>query len=446
VIFFVLETSLTQVQIAYDEVCPVVILIAEHPAEAALATSFSGIPENSVPAGSLKTPDYIKISVIKHMVMMLFLRNKFINIFEICFPMPEINAWGSGRIEDYEHVFEEFGLSKFTEYNLTDSYLFSRHIIIAHRDFSRISDAIKNRKKFLQLTGIASSGDLHLGHKLDIDFYLLFRALGAKSRFCVSDIDGYVSRPDAKVSSIDAAKEIAVRNAADAIALGIPPEEIYAQSQKEKEYYQLTYEISKKITNNMFDAIYGHTDLGKISAVLLQIADILHIQMPFMFGKAPTITGIGIDQDPHARLTRDVSKRLGYSLEVPSFFYFRHLSGLKEGSKMSSSEPDTAIFLKDSPEEVKRKISKCFTGGRESVEEQRKTGGKPEICKVYEILTFHNPDENFVSDTHKNCKSGKLLCGECKKNCIGFLNEMLKEHQEKYKKALPAAKKIVYGK
>ena len=53
-------------QIAYDEVCPDVALIAEHPAEDALATSFSGIPENSVPAESLKTMQYINFLVIKH--------------------------------------------------------------------------------------------------------------------------------------------------------------------------------------------------------------------------------------------------------------------------------------------------------------------------------------------------------------------------------------------
>jgi hypothetical protein len=54
------------VQIAYDEVCPDAVLIAEHPAEAALATSFSGIPENSVPAEPLKTMLYINFLVIKH--------------------------------------------------------------------------------------------------------------------------------------------------------------------------------------------------------------------------------------------------------------------------------------------------------------------------------------------------------------------------------------------
>ena len=360
--------------------------------------------------------------------------------------MTQIDAWGSNKLSDYEHIFKEFGLNEFLDYELADHYFFKRRLIIAERDFEKVRKAIKAKSKFLQLTGIASSGDMHFGHKVDVDFFLLFRKLGAKSRFAICDIDGYVSRPDTKVPNMEASKEVAVRNIADVIALGIPAEDIYVQSQKEPAYYQFTYEISKKITSNMFEAIYGHVDLGKMSAVLLQLADILHVQQDYMFGKAPTITGIGLDQDPHARLVRDVAKRVNYDMEMPSFFYFQHQSGLTEGTKMSSSEPDTAIFLKDTPAEVKKKLGSAFTGGRDTVDEQREKGGRPEICKVYEMFKFHQPDDAFLEKTFSECKSGKLLCGECKKNCIGFVNDFLKDHQEKYKKALPAAKKIVYGK
>ena len=359
--------------------------------------------------------------------------------------MAKIDAWGSVKIDNYQHVFKEFGLTEFTDYDLCDHYLFKRKIIIAHRDFDKYKLAIKNKKKFLQMTGIACSGDLHFGHKVDVDFFLLFRDLGAKSRFGIADIDGYVSRPDSKVPNMKAAKDVAVRNAADAIALGVKPEEIYVQSRKSPEYYQFAFEISKKITQNAFNAIYGHVDLGKVSAVLLQVADIHHVQLPFMFGKAPAITGIGIDQDPHARLTRDIAKRINYKIEAPSFFYFLHQSGLKDGAKMSASEPDTAIFLHDSAKDVKRKLNRSFTGGRETVEEQREKGGNPDVCKVYEMQKFHNSDDKLVDKIYSDCKAGKLLCGECKGLCIEFVNKFLEKHQEKYKKALPLAEKIVYG-
>ncbi len=357
--------------------------------------------------------------------------------------MTKIDAWGSVKIDDYEHVFKEFGLERFEGLEISDHYLMKRKLIIAHRDFSKIKKAAESNEKFLQLTGIASTGDLHFGHKVDIDFFKLFKDLGAKGKFCVCDIDGYVSRP--KVPTISSAKDIAVKNIADILALGLEEEDIYVQSRKEQQYYQLSFEISKKITMNMFEAIYGHVDLGKVSAVLLQIADILHVQLPFMFGKAPSITGIGLDQDPHARITRDIAKRLDYDVELPSFFYFLHQSGLKEGSKMSSSQPETAIFLNDDISEAKRKINRSFTGGKENIEEQRHDGGEPDICKVYEMLRFHHPDDDLLENTYKDCKSGKLLCGECKQNCINFVKNFLEEHQKKYKEKLPMAEKIVYG-
>ncbi len=353
----------------------------------------------------------------------------------------QIDPWSSNKLEKYAHIFKEFGLNEFKfEFN---HYLFSRGIVVAERDFKKIYSAINNKKTFLQLTGIASSGNLHLGHKLDVDFFLFFRNLGAKSLFVVSDIDAYLSRPDSKINNLNKAKEFAVENIADLLALGLKPEEIYVQSNKSNDYYSFAFSISKKITESMFQAIYGHINPAKMSAVLLQLADILHVQK--LFGAYPTLTGIGLEQDPHARLTRDVARHLK-GFETPSFFYFKHQSGLKQDSKMSSSNPDTAIFLNDSPSTVKKKISRSFTGGRDTVEEQKRLGGNPDVCKVFEIFKFHHPDNEFVKDIDSKCRAGKLMCGECKKLCVDFLNDFLKSHQEKHKEFLPLAKSIVFKK
>ena len=75
------------------------------------------------------------------------------------------------------------------------------------------------------------------------------------------------------------AKEYAVDVVAHLLALGLTKEEIYVQSKKEQRYYEFAFEISKKITENEFKAIYGHLNLGKVSANLLQYADILHLQL-----------------------------------------------------------------------------------------------------------------------------------------------------------------------
>ncbi len=358
----------------------------------------------------------------------------------------KIDPWGSGEVRIDEKLMKEFGLKRFDSKGLGSKHRFlSRNIIVAQRDFEVVKEHIIKKKPFIQMTGIASSGPLHLGHKVDIDAYLLMRELGARSRFGICDIDGYVSRPDSKVGSMSDAKRFSVEMVAHVMALGIPEEEIYVQSQKEPRYYEFAFELSKKITENSFRAIYGHVNPGKLSANLLQYADILHLQLKEYFGPMPSITGIGIEQDPHARACRDMAKRLPYGLKMPSFFYFMHQGGLQQGSKMSASEPDTAIFLDDDAKEVKRKINKAFSGGQDSVEKHRKLGGNPDIDKAYEILFYHHPDDKLVKDVYEKYKSGEMLTGELKKTCIDFLTSFLEEHQTKVKKNMPRAKKIVYG-
>jgi len=359
----------------------------------------------------------------------------------------KIDPWGSKEIKIDEKLIKKFGLKKFDKLDYPcNHYLFTRGIIIAHRDFERIKECIENKETFIQLTGIASSGPLHLGHKVDVDAYLLFKSLGAKSFFVVSDIDAYVSRPDSKVPSLEIAKENAVDIISHLLALGIPKDEIYVQSKKEPRYYEFAFEISKKITENAFKAIYGHMNLGKISANLLQYSDILHLQLKEYFGPTPTITGIGVEQDPHARACRDLARRLPYNLKLPSFFYFLHQSGLQEGNKMSASIPDTAIFLDDSPSEIKRKVNKAFSGGRDSIELHKKLGGVPEKDKAYEILFYHHSDDSFVKKIYKKYRSGEMLTGELKKICIDFLTTFLAEHQKRVEKNKEIARKIVFGK
>lgn len=352
-----------------------------------------------------------------------------------------IDPWGSFKIK-YEHAFRKFGIKKITSKFKLNHYLFERGVIIAHRDFEKVYDRIIKKKPFIQITGIATSGFLHLGHKVNIDLFMFFKSLGAKNYFAICDIDAYVSRE--KIKTLAQAKEFAVDNLAHVLAFGLEPKDVYVQSKKEPRYYEFVFEVSKKVTENTYKAIYGHTDLGKISAVLLQIADILHPQLEEYEGKMPSLTGIGLEQDPHAKITRDVVKRLPYDLEVPSFIYFMHQSGLQKGTKMSSSEPETAIFLNDSPEDVARKISKAFTGGRDTLKEQKKKGGNPDICKIYELFKFHYPETKEVKKIYNQCKEGQLLCGLCKKLCIKFVQDFLKEHQKKVKKKLPIARKLVY--
>lgn len=354
-----------------------------------------------------------------------------------------LDPWGSLEISDYEKLFKEFGLSRMHEGLRLNHYLFDRNVIIAHRDFEKVYKRIKSKQPFVNMTGIASSGPMHLGHKVVLDLFAFFSKFTKQNYFAVADIDAYVSRP--KISSLSAAKEIAVNNLAHALALGVPKESVYLQSKKEPRYYTFTLELSKKITENMFKAVYGHLDLGKMAANLLQYADILHGQLKEYSGKMPSVTAIGLEQDPHAKLTRDLARAVDYDIELPSFIYFKHQGGLQKGKKMSSSEPETAIYLDDKPAEVERKIDKTFTGGRDTIEEQKKLGGRPDICKIYELQTFHNPDDKLVKKVYTDCVKGRLMCKDCKKLCLKFLQGFLTKHQKKLSSTVKIAKKIVYS-
>jgi len=361
--------------------------------------------------------------------------------------MPKIDPWSSEVISDYEHLYTEFGLQKFPEEWKKElkHYFFERNIIIAHRDFEKIMSCIKQKKPFINITGIATSGKLHLGHKIDIEFFLFLKSLGARNYFIAADIDAFVSRPDSKIPTLEKAKEIAVDNIAHLLAFGLTEKDIKLQSRMPTRYYEFAFELSKKITRNTFEAVYGHIDLGKISAAILQYADILHPQLKEFEGRMPSITCIGLDQEPHARITRDIAKRLPYNLEVPSFIYFKHQSGLKENSKMSSSDEMSAIFLDDDAETIEKKILNAFTGGRNTAEEQKRLGANIEVCKVCEILRFHFPDTKKLFEILENERKGKTLCGETKKFTIEFLTKMLEEHQKKAEKMKTKAEKIVFG-
>lgn len=365
--------------------------------------------------------------------------------------MAQIDPWGGLEIKDYSHVFAEFGLKPFSwaHAKKLPHYLFERGIIVAHRDFEPVFECIGKKRPFINITGIAASGPLHLGHKVDLDLFLFFKKLGAKNYFAVCDLDAFLSRPDEKVPSLLAAKKTAVGNLSHALALGLSEKDVYVQGQGSRKnprrYFEFAFELSKKITKNTFEAVYGHVDLGKVGANFLQYADILHPQLKEFEGAMPSITGIGLDQDPHARVTRDIARRLPYGLHLPSFVFFAHQSGLREGSKMSSSRPETAIFLDDFSKQAEKKILGAFTGGRPTIEEHRRLGGIPEICKVYELLKFHLPGGKKLKSIYDDYKSGKMLSSELKQVAIDFFVPWLEKQQEKAAQKKELAEKIVFG-
>jgi len=123
----------------------------------------------------------------------------------------------------------------------------------------------------------------------------------------------------------------------------------------------------------------------------------------------------------------------GYGFYPPSSIYHRFMTGLT-GGKMSSSVPKSHIAVTDEPDGAREKVMSATTGGRETAEEQREKGGRPDECPVYELYAY--ADEDVCDDYHaervyEECAGGERLCGGCKNEAADLTAEYLEDHQEK---------------
>jgi len=354
------------------------------------------------------------------------------------------NPWEVKGDIDYEKLIKEFGISILKELPeiFNKELLFRRKIIFAHRDIQRILDAIKNKKKFVMMTGLMPTGKFHLGHAILAKQFIFYQSLGAKIYIAVADIEAY----NARGQSLEESRKIAINEyITNYIALGLNPKncEIYFQSERSKDskksnaYYRLQNLLSRHATFNEFKAVYGEITPGKMLASLLQASDMLHPQLPEFEKECPVLVPVGIDQDPHLRLARDISKRI----KKPKFTqlsstYHLFAPGLK-GDKMSASDPNSFIALTDDEKTIKNKINKyAFSGGQPTLEEHKKLGGNPDVDVSFQYLKmFLEEDDKKLQEIYDNYKSGELTTGELKKYTIEKLNTFLKEHQKERDKA-----------
>ncbi len=342
--------------------------------------------------------------------------------------------------EDYERLAGEFGIKRITPdlvRRLPDSYLFRRNIVFAHRDLERILDARDQGRPFAMLTGIKPSNHFHVGSKLVADQMLVFQEMGARMFYAVADIEAY----HANRQSLEESRRIAESNIADLLALGIREDSYFYFQSSQPKVKLLGYLYARDVTNNMLRAVYGEKQIGHYLSALLQVGDILLPEEPEFGGPKPVVIPVGLDQDPHIRLTRDIAGKHG--LVVPSSTYHRFMRSLTGSEKMSKSEPEGMISLSEDPEVAKKKVMKAFTGGRPTVAEQKKEGGNPRICPVYDLLLYLEPDDSVVRKRFEDCTAGRIMCGECKRDVAERIARFLESHQEKREKVLPAAREIV---
>jgi len=351
-----------------------------------------------------------------------------------------VTPWNVEGEIDYEKLIKRFGTQKITselvskidKFTNESHFMLRRGIFFSHREFNRILDDYEKGKKFFLYTGRGPSGHTHIGHlvpwvfckwlqdKFDVNIY-----------FQLTDDEKFYAKQDL---TLEKTSEFALENALDFIALGFKPDntKIIINTKNIKTLYPIAAQVAKKINFSNTKAVFGfenETNIGMIFYTSLQSA-------PCFIENLPVLIPLGVDQDPHFRITRDVAPKIGkpkpaliHNIMIPA------LSG--PGGKMSASSENETIYTTDSPEVVKKKINKyAFSGGQPDIEEHRKKGGNPDIDVSYQYLRiFFEQDDNKLKKIYDDYKSGKMLTGELKSILIEKINVFLKSHQEKREKA-----------
>ncbi len=407
-------------------------------------------------------------------------------------PEPQINPWSSNQPVDVGKLFSEFGIEPIAPAisELPEvPYFMSRGIVVGHRDYQLIAQAICNHTPFHILTGFMPSGHPHLGHLMVMKEVVWHVQQGGNGYVTIADREAHAVRG----MSWEKCREFGKEYLACLYALGFEGQ-TYFQSKNER-LKDLAFEAATKVNFSELTAIYGfsaETDLAHADSVITQVADILFPQIDRQ--PAPTVVPVGIDQDPHIRLTRGIAHKLrmftveqrqgyvsirsknapehaldavkasfpgakmyeghldikgvpcsdvsaivrrierehgGFGFFTPSSTYHIFMPGLT-GGKMSSSIPESIISFYEPEAAVRKKVMSGITGGRMTGEEQKRLGGEPDKCSLFLLNLFHMvTDDTELAEIRRKCISGEIMCGQCKKDTAERVVNFLKDFRAK---------------
>ncbi len=223
---------------------------------------------------------------------------------------------------------------------------------------------------------------------------------------------------------------------------------------KDPDYWKTVMQVAmnntvKRITR--CSQIMGRLESEALSASqifypCMQAADIFHLGVD--------IAQLGMDQRKVNMLAREVGPKIGFW--KPVAVHHHMLMGLQQPKtnaegvdraialKMSKSVPDSAIFMTDSEEEIKRKISKAYCP-----EKQLEENPVMEYCKfiVFEKqkkLKIERPDKfggnieySSLGELEADFTAGKLHPMDLKNGTAGAVNKMLEPVRKHFSKGKP---------
>jgi tryptophanyl-tRNA synthetase len=324
--------------------------------------------------------------------------------------------------------------------------LLARGIYYSHRDLAGLLDKFEKGQRFFLYSGRGPSGPLHTAHLVPFE---LCRWIQEKFRvpmyIQITDDEKFWFRAGL---TREETRRWGMENLADLLALGFDPKHthVFFDTRSIAALYPIAVDVAKKIPYSTVKAVFGFPPSQNIGLVFYTALQTVPCFYPsWTEGRpVPCLIPCGIDQDPHFRVTRDVAEGLGYP--KPALLHSQMLPGLQGERVMSTAGDvaDNALFLNDPPKVVAKKIKNAFTGGRATVEEQRRLGATPEICSVWAAWRsrFAASEAEFQQITDE-CRTGKLMCGDCKGRLIERVDHFLVDHREKRAKVMDLAESLI---
>ncbi|KAJ3111728.1 tryptophan--tRNA ligase [Phlyctochytrium bullatum] len=360
-------------------------------------------------------------------------------------------ADGNQAAIDYERLVEQFGTRKIDEALLArlekltgvrPHPFLRRGLFFSHRDLAMILDRFEKGKPFFLYTGRGpSSGSMHAGHMIPFLFCKWLQdVFDAPLVVQLTDDEKFLFKPELK---IEEARKYCMENARDIMAFGFNPDKTFIFSNFDHMgggFYRNVQKIAKQITYNTAKATFGFSDsdnIGKIHFACIQAAPSFSNTFPDIFGEKgdiPALIPCAIDQDPYFRLTRDVAAKLKYP--KPALIHAKFFPALQgPGTKMAASRAESAVYLSDTPAQIKNKIKRhAFSGGGETAELHRLHGGNPDVDVAYQWLSFFLEDDEELATIERTYRSGELSTGKLKERCAEVITAVILGVQERRKK------------
>lgn len=178
-------------------------------------------------------------------------------------------------------------------------------------------------------------------------------------------------------------------------------------------YKEQIAEISNKDLSNF----------GFLGYPILQAADIIMYK--------PYGVPVGVDQAPHVEITREIARRFnhiyGNVFPEPKLILTETPKILGIDRRKMSKSYDNAIFLSDSPEQIRKKVSQMITDPQRA---RRSDPGDPDVCNVFTFHKLYTPAEE-VKEIDHDCRQALIGCVECKKRMAENLIVALEPIREK---------------